>query len=73
MVDYQKKLVEGLNKYFGEEHDFVFVYFTKTLQHAKGIVVSTSLDFLIEVVYNGDKDEIYIITYTQQKNETVKI
>lgn len=51
------------------------VWFSKTLQNHKAMVMSTDLAFnhtYWEVTYNGDKDEYYVDEYEKQSNEVIK-
>lgn len=50
------------------------VWFSKTLQNHKALVMSTSEDFdhvYWEVTYNGDKDEYYVDKYIKQSNTVI--
>lgn len=50
------------------------VWFSKTLQNHKALVMSTSEDFdyvYWEVTYNGDKDEYYVDRYIKQSNTVI--
>lgn len=50
------------------------VWFCKTLQNHKALVMSTNKDYdyvYWEVTYNGDKDEYYVDKYTKQSNTVI--
>nr|DAE86497.1 MAG TPA: hypothetical protein [Caudoviricetes sp.] len=50
------------------------VWFSKTLQNHKALVMSTSGYFnetYWEVTYNGDKDEYYVDEYIKTSNEVI--
>lgn len=50
------------------------VWFSKTLQNHKALVMSTNEDFdhvYWEVTYNGDKDEYYVDKYLKQSNTII--
>lgn len=50
------------------------VWFSKTLQNHKALVMSTSEDFdyvYWEVTYNGDKHEYYVDKYIKQSNTVI--
>lgn len=49
--------------------DVLVVWFAKTLQNWKALVITTLPDELYyEVTFNGDKNEIYIDTYVKVEN-----
>lgn len=59
-----KRMYESLN----------IVWFSKTLQNHKALVMLTSEDFdhvYWEVTYNGDKDEYYVDRYIKQSNTVI--
>ena len=50
------------------------VWFSKTLQNHKALVMSTADRFdhtYWEVTYNGDKDEYYVDEYEKQSNKVI--
>lgn len=50
------------------------VWFCKTLQNHKALVMSTNKDYdhtYWEVTYNGDKDEYYVDEYIKQSNTVI--
>lgn len=50
------------------------VWFSKTLQNHKALVMSTNSLFdhtYWEVTYNGDKDEYYVDEYKKQSNKVI--
>lgn len=50
------------------------VWFSKTLQNHKALVMSTHEDYdhvYWEVTYNGDKDEYYVDKYIKQSNTVI--
>lgn len=50
------------------------VWFSKTLQNHKALVMSIDCAFnhtYWEVTYNGDKDEYYVDEYEKQSNEVI--
>ena len=76
----KKFLMKSLKNKFGtiaeeivEEDDIIIVWFSKTLQNAKGLfympVISPNNYY--EVTYNGDKDLAYVDTYTKMSNDEV--
>lgn len=53
---------------------FKIVWFCKTLQNYKAMVMSTDPAFnhtYWEVTYNGDKDEYYVNEYEKQSNTVI--
>ena len=74
MKDYQEGILEAASKALLIDKDcFVFVWFAKTLQNAKAILVTELYDGLYEVAYNGDKDEYYVVSYKEEVNTKVKL
>lgn len=77
MAHMTEKVIEVMNKYF-KSHlgfksggDFHIVWFTKSLQNWKAMVIEmhTVFDgYYYEVTYNGDKKEAYIDVYKKQDN-----
>lgn len=66
MKDYQIDLIAKIEEAYPHlKGKFVFVYFTKTLDHAKGILACAGESAVFEAVYNGIKDEYYIVRYDQ--------
>ena len=53
-------------------NDIYAVWLCKTLQNNKGLF-STDIEDgkYYEATYNGDKDELYLDTYTHSKNECI--
>lgn len=52
------------------------VWFSKTLQNHKALVMSTDSLFnhtYWEVTYNGDKDEYYVDAYYKKSNTVIKL
>lgn len=49
-------------------NDMFVVWSCKTLQNWKAIVSGVHVKELIEVTYNGDKDEIYVDVYEKKRN-----
>ena len=52
------------------------VWFSKTLQNHKALVMSTNSLFnhtYWEVTYNGDKDEYYVDAYYKKSNTVIKL
>lgn len=50
------------------------VWFSKTLQNHKALVMSTHKDYdhtYWEVTYNGDKDEYFVDEYKKQSNTVI--
>ena len=47
------------------------VWSCKTLQNWKAIVSGVHVKELIEVTYNGDKDEIYVDVYEKKHNTVI--
>lgn len=47
------------------------VWFCKTLQNWKAIVGGTDIKELIEVTYNGDKNEVYVDVYDKKLNVAI--
>lgn len=55
------------------EHIFV-VWSCKTLQNNKAVLSYTKKGApLYEITHNGDKEEIYVDTYTKESNECIKL
>lgn len=71
MQDYNKDLIENLAKHLGlEPSDIITVWFSKTIQNAKGLFITKHSPRYFEVTYNGDKEELYIDTYTKVSHHT---
>ena len=51
--------------------DMFVVWSCKTLQNWKAIVSGFNVKELIEVTYNGDKDEIYVDVYEKKRNTVI--
>lgn len=51
--------------------DMFVVWSCKTLQSWKAIVSGFNVKELIEVTYNGDKDEIYVDVYEKKLNTVI--
>jgi hypothetical protein len=51
--------------------DMFIVWMCKTLQNWKAIVSGVHIKELIEVTYNGDKDEIYVDVYEKKRNTVI--
>lgn len=51
--------------------DMFVVWSCKTLQNWKAIVSGFNVKELIEVTYNGDKDEIYVDVYEKKLNTVI--
>lgn len=51
--------------------DMFIVWMCKTLQNWKAIVSGVHVKELIEVTYNGDKDEIYVDVYEKKHNTVI--
>ena len=49
------------------------VWFCKMLQNWKAIVGGTDIKELIEVTYNGDKNEVYVDVYGKKLNTVVTL
>lgn len=50
------------------------VWFSKTIQNFKGIFIQLSPDnYMYEVTYNGDKQEMYIDKYDKVKKTEIKL
>nr|DAD62823.1 MAG TPA: hypothetical protein [Bacteriophage sp.] len=49
------------------------VWFCKTLQNWKAIVGGTDIKELVEVTYNGDKNEVYVDVYGKKLNTVVTL
>ena len=60
------------SKYDVTPNDIYAVWLCKTLQNNKGLF-STDIEDgkYYEATYNGDKDELYLDTYTHSKNECI--
>ena len=52
-------------------NDMFVVWSCKTLQNWKAIVSGVHVEELIEVTYNGDKDEIYVDVYEKKRNTVI--
>lgn len=53
--------------------DMFIVWSCKTLQNWKAIVSGVHVKELIEVTYNGDKDEIYVDVYEKKRNTVISL
>lgn len=51
--------------------DMFVVWSCKTLQNWKAIVGGVHVKELIEVTYNGDKDELYVDVYEKKRNTVI--
>lgn len=50
------------------------VWFSKTIQNFKGIFIQLSPDdYMYEVTYNGDKQEMYVDKYNKMKKTEIKL
>lgn len=60
------------SKYDVDSNEIYAVWLCKTLQNNKGLF-STNIEDgkYYEATYNGDKDELYLDTYTHSKNECI--
>ena len=60
------------SKYDVDTNKIYAVWLCKTLQNNKGLF-STDIEDgkYYEATYNGDKDELYLDTYTHSKNECI--
>ena len=60
------------SKYDVDPNEIYAVWLCKTLQNNKGLF-STNIEDgkYYEATYNGDKDELYLDTYVNSKNECI--
>ena len=60
------------SKYDVDSNEIYAVWLCKTLQNNKGLF-STNIEDgkYYEATYNGNKDELYLDTYTHSKNECI--
>ncbi len=56
----------------GDLNGMFVVWFCKTLQNWKAIVVGLDFDEFIEVTHNGDKNETYVDIYRKEMNVCIK-
>ena len=60
------------SKYVVNPAEIYAVWLCKTLQNNKGLFSTDVEDGkYYEATYNGDKDELYLDTYTHSKNECI--
>ena len=60
------------SKYDVSPNEIYAVWLCKTLQNNKGLFSTDVEDGkYYEATYNGDKDELYLDTYTHSKNECI--
>lgn len=71
-MNYQKILHEGLMENMKLEK-VLLVWFSKNLQNAKGLFISSDDNFskYYEVTYDGVKDKLYIDVYVKEDNIVV--
>lgn len=78
VINMAKKLVK---KYINENTVWIqdstdgisLVWFCKTLQNAKALLIADTPDgSYYEVTYNGDKDEFYLDVYYKEYNKATK-
>jgi hypothetical protein len=75
VFDYVKKNIYLPKGFAGEFtiDDVTVVWFCKTLQNWKALVITHTPDpFFYEVTYSGDKQEAYIDTYEKVDNVCIK-
>lgn len=73
MIDFHGLLLEKLAEATGQrKEDFLTVWFSKTLQNAKGLFIFKEGRAYYEVTHNGDKKETYVETYIKASGRTVK-
>ena len=79
-VEYAKQLVfewYSTNIPFGDipfvkREDIRLVWFSKTLQNWKAMLITTAPDaYFYEVTYNGDKKEAYLDEYRKTTNQVI--
>ena len=74
MKDYQVGILDAASKALDlHPFSFVFVWFSKTLQNSKALLISEDKEGYFEVTYNGDKDEYYVVSYKEEVNTKVKL
>lgn len=73
---------EKLADYYNESHDAKItdqdtsvVWFSKTLQNAKAILITNAIEdrSVYEFSLNGDKNELYFDAYTKRENRLIKL
>ena len=54
--------------------DVFVVWFCKTLQNAKALIITNALDGMYyEITYNGDKNECYLDVYKKRQNVCIEM
>ena len=73
--DYYNDRVESTDKTGKITTDDVFVvWFCKTLQNAKALIITNALDGMYyEITYNGDKNECYLDVYKKCQNACIEM
>ena len=73
-LDITRKVLQDSCGYTSVADDKMFVVWScKTLQNWKAIVSGTEIKELIEVTYNGDKNEAYVDVYDKKLNVTITL
>ena len=73
-LDITRKVLQDSCGYTSDiiiEDKMFVVWSCKTLQNWKAIVSGVHVKELIEVTYNGDKDEIYVDVYEKKHNTVI--
>ena len=68
----RKVLIENLGHQTINSEDMFIVWFCKTLQNWKAIVIGRTIEEFIEVTHNGDRNETYVDVYYKTKNVCIK-
>lgn len=75
-LDITRKVLQDSCGYTSDiiTEDKMFVAWScKTLQNWKAIVSGTEIKELIEVTYNGDKNEVYVDVYDKKLNVAITL
>lgn len=75
-LDITRKVLQDSCGYTSDiitEDKMFVVWSCKTLQNWKAIVGGTEIKELIEVTYNGDKNEVYVDVYVKKLNVAITL